>query len=349
MRLIAGLAAALILVGLTSAAQAKEIEIPGAPCNPPPARCADAKCAAAVTEPGNVVEPVTGRKFFLDYACGLKKGDKALFLLNVHGIGGNANWQRHYFPAVDFKDKYKLIIATGKSTGINFQAAPDDAYVLGMIDYVAKAFPGVDIRFWVVGHSAGGGYSRSFMCRDTALRSKLMGSVSLAGNRVGGAGSGFPPEFGAFMDRSGLGGRTGGPPPGAPPTGGRGPGVGPTAAPSCGQFSHIYSTGDQDSLGGNPVPATSTLANALGCGPRVRLKDIVDRQGGRVYDARDREAPLPGWGKEARPGTTEVFEFSRCPGHRVVADFVRLGKGHTEGLEPKVTEAIIRKMVEASR
>ena len=32
---------------------------------------------------------------------------------------------------------------------------------------------------------------------------------------------------------------------------------------------------------------------------------------------------------------------------RVIADVVRLDKGHTEGLEPKVTEALIALMVSA--
>ena len=32
---------------------------------------------------------------------------------------------------------------------------------------------------------------------------------------------------------------------------------------------------------------------------------------------------------------------------RVIADVVRLGKGHTEGLEPKVTEALIALLVSA--
>jgi hypothetical protein len=32
---------------------------------------------------------------------------------------------------------------------------------------------------------------------------------------------------------------------------------------------------------------------------------------------------------------------------RVIADVVRLGKGHTEGLEPKVTEALVQLIVSA--
>jgi hypothetical protein len=50
---------------------------------------------------------------------------------------------------------------------------------------------------------------------------------------------------------------------------------------------------------------------------------------------------------KAGPGTAEVFEYLKCKDGRVVADVVRIDKGHTEGLEPKVTEAIVKLMVSA--
>ena len=50
---------------------------------------------------------------------------------------------------------------------------------------------------------------------------------------------------------------------------------------------------------------------------------------------------------KARPGKAEVFVYPGCKDGRLVADVVRLDKGHTEGLEPKVTEALIRMMVSA--
>ena len=61
---------------------------------------------------GPATEPKTGRKFFLDYPCDLKPGEKVSFVLNIHGAGAIGNWQRHYFPAVDFKEKYRLVVAT---------------------------------------------------------------------------------------------------------------------------------------------------------------------------------------------------------------------------------------------
>ena len=50
---------------------------------------------------------------------------------------------------------------------------------------------------------------------------------------------------------------------------------------------------------------------------------------------------------KARPGTTEEYLYPSCRDGRMVADFMRLDKGHTEGLEPRVTEAIIWLLVSA--
>jgi hypothetical protein len=50
---------------------------------------------------------------------------------------------------------------------------------------------------------------------------------------------------------------------------------------------------------------------------------------------------------KARPGTAQVYVYPDCDDGRVVADVVRLDKGHTEGLEPRVTERIIQLMASA--
>jgi hypothetical protein len=42
-----------------------------------------------------------------------------------------------------------------------------------------------------------------------------------------------------------------------------------------------------------------------------------------------------------------VFEYPHCAGGRIVADVVRESKGHTEGLEPHVTEQLIKLMLSA--
>ena len=42
-----------------------------------------------------------------------------------------------------------------------------------------------------------------------------------------------------------------------------------------------------------------------------------------------------------------MFVYPGCKGGRLVADVVRRDKGHTEGLEPNVTEKLIQLMVAA--
>ena len=105
----------VLLLAAAFCAQAKKpIELAGVACQTPaPMRCPDANCPGPlVVEQGTAVEPKTGRKFFLDYPCDLKKNEKVTFILSLHGGGSYGNWTRHYFPIVDFKDKYRLVIAT---------------------------------------------------------------------------------------------------------------------------------------------------------------------------------------------------------------------------------------------
>jgi hypothetical protein len=44
-------------------------------------------------------------------------------------------------------------------------------------------------------------------------------------------------------------------------------------------------------------------------------------------------------------GKAQIYVYPDCKDGRVVADVVRLDKGHTEGLEPKVTEELIKLML----
>ncbi len=43
----------------------------------------------------------------------------------------------------------------------------------------------------------------------------------------------------------------------------------------------------------------------------------------------------------------QIMTYADCKDGRVVADVVRLSKGHTEGLEPKITEELIKLMLSA--
>src|SRR6476646_5014002 len=99
--------------GLALAGQAAAKDYLGVKCqSPPPAHCSGEACQPLLGDPGNAVDPKTGRKFWLDYPCDLKPGDKVVFILNIHGAGSIGEWQRHYFPAFDYKDKYRLVVAT---------------------------------------------------------------------------------------------------------------------------------------------------------------------------------------------------------------------------------------------
>jgi hypothetical protein len=155
------------------------------------------------------------------------------------------------------------------------------------------------------------------------------GWLSLSGGRIGRAE--IAP---AFFGPSG--------PPAAPPSGGApAPRPGAAVTPAC-DMSFIFTSGELEIV---ELPSTSPMAEKYGCGARERRADIVDTAKGYVTG----QAPgrTAAWGREARPGTAQVWVHPGCQGGRVVADVLRLDKGHTEGLEPRVTEELVRLMVSA--
>ena len=336
--------AALAIVGAltawTGAAEAKDYL--GVACtNPPPARCSGDACVSsgALANLGNATEPKTGRAFFLDYPCDLKPGEKVVFILNIHGAGSIGNWQRHYFPAVDDKDRFRLVIATptAATSPVRVPGMPgvrvwvseaDDAHLQNITDLVIGAFGRQNIRsFWLAGHSQGGMTSNRIVCTPF-FASKVDGWLSLSGGRIGHPQ--MNPRFGPPK-------ADGSPPDPRPMPAG----MANAPTPTC-DFSHIYETGEHEIVS---LPTTSPWADKYGCGPRVRKDDIIDDQAGYVWDYARQGYPV--WGLKARPGKAEVYLYPNCKDGRVVADVVRLDKGHTEGLEPKVTEALVRMMVAA--
>jgi len=332
------IAAAFTAILWAGAAEAKDVL--GVACtNPPPARCEGEACVSsgALANLGNATDPKTGRQFFLDYPCDLKPGEKVVFILNIHGAGSIGNWQRHYFPAVDDKDKYRLVIATptAATSPVRMPGMPgvrvwvsdaDDAHLQNITDLVIGAFGRENIKsMWLAGHSQGGMTSNRIVCTPF-FASKVDGWLSLSGGRIG---------------RSEMNPRFGPPKPDGSPPEPRNIPMGAGPAPTC-DFSHIYETGEHEIVA---LPETSPWADKYGCGPRVRKEDIVDDQAGHVWDYARKGYPV--WGMKARPGKAEVFVYPGCKDGRLVADVVRLDKGHTEGLEPKVTEALIRMMVSA--
>lgn len=330
------------------AKKAPPLEIAGASCHTPPAEhCPDANCPRElVVSPGSVVEPKTGRKFFLDYPCDLKRGEKVTFILSLHGGGSYGNWQRHYFPIMDYKGKYRLVIATPNAPARVWTEA-DDAYLQNIVNLVYEQIGENNIKvFWLVGHSQGGMTSNRIL-RTDFFKGKVDGWVSLSGGRLGG-NPGRAANFGPGRAAT----APGAPAAGTPGGGGRGPGFAAALAAlrelPANDFSFIYETGQLE-IDDKSIPETSALAAKYGCGARVRRPDVIDTKAGYVYDGTRQNPPNPSWGLLPRPGKAEVYQYPKCRDGRVVADIVRLDKGHTEGLEPKVTERIVKLMLSATK
>jgi hypothetical protein len=340
---LTALAGAVLAVASSAAAQ-DPVRLAGAACATPPAlHCPDNNCPSdRVINPGPVVEMKTRRTYFLDYPCDLKQGEPVTFILSLHGAGSYGNWQRHYFPIMDYKDKYRLVIATPNSPTHVWSEA-DDEYLHNIVDSIVEQIGKAKIKaFWLVGHSQGGMTSNRIV-RTDFFRDKVDGWLSLSGGRLGAnPGRG---NFGA------IGGAPGSGRAGAPAEAGRG--AAPPAAAAAAMrglpandFSFIYETGQRE-MDDTGVPETSEWAARFSCGPRGKATEIVDTKAGYIYDTSRQNPPNPAWGLVARPGTAQVSVYPSCKDGRVVADVVRLEKGHTEGLEPNITEELVKLMLSA--
>lgn len=336
----------LVLAGaittISGYARKAPFEMAGVICQtPPPQHCPDANCPGSlVTQEGTAIEPKSGREFYLDCPSNLKKGEKVTFILSLHGFGSYGNWTRHYFPIMDYKDKYHLVIATPNASAAPPKAwAPvDDEYLQNIVNLVYDSIGKKNIKaFWLVGHSQGGLTSNRLL-RTPFFSQRVDGWLSLSGGRLG--------ENPGRGDFSNL---TAGPARGAgrAPTLGAGRGA-PAADLPDGNFSFIYETGEHE-MDAKGLPETSAWAERSGCGARVRRPDVVDVKAGYVYDGTRQNPGSDGWGRLPRPGTAEIFEYPNCRNGRIVADVVRMGKGHTEGLEPHVTEQLVELMLSAKK
>jgi hypothetical protein len=283
-----------------------------------------------------VVDEGTGRKFTLDFPEGARHGG-VTFLLNLHGGGSVGAWQRRYFPAFELVDRHGLVVATPSSaTKEPFRmwvAEADDDHLRTIVDHVFARFgPGGVRAFWLVGHSQGGMTSNRLL-RTPYFAERVDGWLSLSGGRLGAAE--LVPDFGPP------------PPPGQerPP---RPEGMTRlrrlfAELPEA-DFSFIFATGEHEIVA---LPETSPWAERYGAGPRQRLEDVVDDEPGRIHDTLREGRSNAGWGLLPRPGRAEVYVYPGARDGRVVADVVRIDKGHTEGLEPRITEWLVQQMVAA--
>jgi hypothetical protein len=374
------LLAILIIQGAARLAGAADepFRFEGTACTPAPyLHCPDSECSAAtVINEGNVVEMKTRRTYFLDYPCDLKPGEKVTFILSLHGAGSYGNWHRHYFPLVDYVDKYRLVVATPNSPTRVWSEA-DDEYLHNIVDFVVSQLGPENIQaFWLVGHSQGGMTSNRLI-RTDYFKTRADGWLSLSGGRLGGnpgrsatfaptrapgtpgssttsttSATGTP---GVAAPGSAAPGATAPPStaPGSTAPGSTGPGSAAFAAamaalrePPDADLSFIYTTGERE-VDDKGVPESSDWAKKYGCGPRSAAVDVVDVKAGYVYDSSRLNLMRPGWGLLPAPGTAKVYRFPDCKDGRVVADVVRLDKGHTEGLEPAVTQQLIELMLSA--
>ena len=351
-RILIQLLAVLALAAAALYANKAPVELAGVSCEtPPPLHCPDANCPSSIViDQGSAVEPKTGRKFFLDYPCNLKRNEKVKFILSLHGAGSYGNWQRHYFPIVDYKDKYRLVIAT-PNTPTRVWSPSDDEYLQNIVNLVYDQVGKKNIKaFWLVGHSQGGMTSNRLL-RTDFFKERVDGWLSLSGGRIGPTPPIPPSFFSAARSAPAPAGATSA---SAPDSARPGPPPGFAAAmaalrePPAADFSFIFETG-QHELGDVAIPGESPWASKYGCGPRVQRADVVDTQPGYVYDPTRQNPGSDAWGHLPKPGTAEVLQYQHCKGGRVVADVVRLGKGHTEGLEPHVTEQLVKLMLSAKK
>jgi pimeloyl-ACP methyl ester carboxylesterase len=348
--------AGLLLLGGLSPALAEQpaapLQLAGTSCETlPTLRCPDENCPTdLVIDPGPVQEPETGRHYFLDYPCDLQPGEPVHLILSLHGGGSFGNWQRHYFPAVDYVDELRLVIATPNTRA---WSPADDDYLHNIVSTLIEDLGAGNIQsFWLVGHSMGSFNSRRLVCTPF-FRDKVDGYVSLSGGRVGSppgppaAGFRLPPVDDAIAAAQASAAESRQPPSEGPASGAP-PSLFAAAASitlDC-DFSFIFSAGEHEPSAQN-LAETSSWAERYGCGPREQIDTVSDSRAGYVYDASRQQHGTDAWGRLPGPGDAEVMQYSSCNDNRLVADVIRLGKGHTEGLEPNVTRHLLQMMLAA--
>src|SRR5207247_5113496 len=151
--------AALLTTVTSLRVDAQLIQIAGVTCaSPPPLHCPAVNCPRElIANDGNAVLPKSNRAFFLDYPCDLKPGEAVTFILSLHGGAMIGNWQRHYFPLLDLKDKYRLVVATPSAVNSLWNAENDDAHLRNIVNFVYEQIGAKNVKaFWLVGHSHGG-------------------------------------------------------------------------------------------------------------------------------------------------------------------------------------------------
>jgi hypothetical protein len=328
-------AVAALIFACASEATPQYKDIPGIACHTPPLQQCGANCnAATVDNHGNAYEPKSGRAFFLDYPCDLTEHEKVLFILNLHGAGATGDWQRHYFPASDYKEKYRLVIATptaateGHIAPIPFgfrvwDSAADDGYLEDIVNFVAAQFGRKNIKaFWLAGHSQGGVTANRIVCNDF-FKEIVDGWLSLSGGRIGAVVPSRKFDSVQTSSPDNIAAN-----------------FGEAFTPTC-NISYIFVSGEREIVS---LPETSPWADKYKCASRVQVREVVDSELGYVtsgtHDSIGRMQAPP-------PHAAKIFVYPRCKKGKLVADVLRLDRDHDDGLGANVTAAIIELMKSA--
>lgn len=292
-----------------------------------------------------LVDEMSGRKYTIDEPEQVGPGQPITVLLSLHGGGSVGAWQREYFPAHLLVDSHRLVVITpSAATRTPFRhwvADADDAHLRALVETTVTRYGAGAIRaLWLVGHSQGGMTSHRLL-QDPWWRDRVDGWLSLSGGRFG------PPElpddfFGPHRHEAAERARARGEDPGAAPFRRMEiPGGGTRAGdevPDGLDISFVFATGEHEIV---ELPERSPLAEAYGGGARHRVADVVDDQPGRIHDTTREEYSTPAWGLAPAPGRAEIHVYPGLRDGRLVADVVRIDKGHTEGLEPEITRRLV--------
>ena len=216
---------------------------------------------------------------------------------------------------MDFKDKYRLVIATPNAVAPppKAWAAVDDAVPSG------HRQPGLRSNRQGKHQSllAGGPFAGRHDLEPASSAPTSSSSASTAGSACPEDGWAAIPAAEILLISARVVARPRILPARASRTaGGRGTAPALTAAAQlrelpANEFSFIYETG-QNEMDTKGLPETSDMGRKLGCGARVRKADIVDTQAGYVYDSTRQDPGSDAWGRLPRPGTAELFEYPHC-------------------------------------
>ncbi|HEY7799718.1 MAG TPA: hypothetical protein VIA80_13195, partial [Hyphomonadaceae bacterium] len=239
-----------------------------------PATKAGATCGAKSDPavPNNATEPKSGRQFVLQYPCDLKKDEKVVLILNIHGAGSSSSYQHRYFPAGDYAEKYRLVVATPTAAaampGRVWRAEADDQFLHDLTDLMFSEFGKTNIKsFWLAGHSQGGATSARIVCSDY-FKTRVDGFFSLSGGRQGGRTE-RNPSYNAPAPGAPVPATVANQGPGPARPAGAAPGAAPATPPApaadgpatC-DYSHISTYGEWEVAA---MPDKSTVADKFGC------------------------------------------------------------------------------------